>query len=405
MALMAAKNISMALTTMRSSRGRSFFTMFGVIIAVAAITTVVSVGNGIKTSVTQQANQYSKNVITVRPSKLGEQSGPLAALSASNITGTLTDNDAKAIAKVPHVSTTVPLVTVGSGAEGDSKYNAPVFAVSSDLPTVVNQELAFGAFFTSKDNGNNLAVLGSTAADKMFDQRVPLGRSFTIHGQQFIVAGVLSKFASTPFSGDANFNDAIFVPSGSAKSLAPNGANTYEILAKVDSSNHVDGADKQITSSLSKLHRGQQDFSVLSPTEVPAETASTFDLLSDLIVVAAIITLIVSGIGIMNVMLVSVTERVHEIGIRKAIGATNRQILMQFMTESVTLSLIGSLLGALLALVSCLFIHWFTTLTPQYDWAVAGLSCVAASIFGAIFGTLPALKAARKDPIAALRSE
>ncbi|MDB5169839.1 MAG: putative Efflux transporter, permease protein [Candidatus Saccharibacteria bacterium] len=404
MTFMLNKNIGMALHTMRSSRARSFLTMLGVIIAVAAVTSVVSIGNGIKSAVTEQTNQYSKNVLTIRPAQIGGTESSLATLTEANATASLTTKDVNTISKVPSVVDSVPLTIVAGSAQGDSSFNGVVFAVGGELSTVVNQELAFGAFFSSTDS-NNLAVLGATAADKMFDQRVPLGRSFTIRGQQFIVSGVLDKFASTPFTGSTNFNNAIFVPNAAVRSLAPNGAPVYEVLAKVDSDHSLTDADAAVAKALAKKHGGQHDFAVLTPAELAQATTSAFDLLTQLIVAAAIITLLVSGVGIMNVMLVSVTERIHEIGIRKAVGATNRQILNQFITEAAVLCVVGSILGAIFAFFVCLFLRIFTSLAPIYDWRAAGVACLAACGFGILFGALPALKAARKDPIAALRNE
>lgn len=403
MAIMIAKNVTMALNTMRASRGRSFLTMLGVIIAVAAITSIVSIGNGIKQTVMQQTNQYSKNVLTIRPSQVGGNEANF--VSGSTAVSALTSKDVDTISKVAHVSASVPLSVVAGGAKGDNPYTGVVFGVNTDLPTVVNQELAFGAYFTSRESSTNLAVLGATAADKMFDQRVPLGRSFTIRGQQFIVSGVLSKFASTPFSGNANFNNAIFISNAAANDLLPDGAPIYEVLAKVSDGQSIDSADTAISKALARSHGGQHDFAVLTPAELAQTSTSSFDLLTALTLAAAIITLLVSGVGIMNVMLVSVTERIHEIGIRKAVGATNRQILHQFVTEAATLCVVGSIIGAGVALIACVFIHLFTSITPQYDWRTAGLACLAAVAFGVLFGSLPALKAARKDPIAALRNE
>ncbi len=404
MTIMVNKNIAMALNTMRASRSRSFLTMLGVIIAVAAVTCVVSIGNGIKSAVIEQTNQYSKNVLTIRPTQVGGGSS-LSSLGETSATASLTTKDVNTISKVATVESSVPLTIVAGGAKGDNAFSGVVFAVSSDLPTVVNQELAFGAFFTSREENNNLAVLGSAAADKMFDQRVPLGRSFTVRGQQFIVAGVLSKFASTPFSGNANFNNAIFVSNSAIKSLTPNGAPVYEVLAKIDDDHSLKEADAAIDKALTKSHAGQHDFAVLTPAELAQTTTSSFDLLTELIVAAAVITLLVSGVGIMNVMLVSVTERIHEIGIRKAVGATNRQILNQFVTEAATLCVVGGIVGAIFAYAACIFLRLFTSLSPIYDWRAAILSCLAACGFGVLFGALPALKAARKDPIAALRNE
>lgn len=403
MAVMITKNIAMAVKTMRASRGRSFLTMLGVVIAVASVTSIVSIGNGIQSAITKQANQYSKNVVTVRPKSIN--GADLNGMGPAGVAASLTSKDATTIGKVPHVSSSVPLSVVGSAAMGDKHYNGTVFAVSSDLPTVLNQEIAFGGFFTTRDSSNSVAVLGATAADAMFDERVPLGRAFTIRGQQFIVGGVLSKFDSTPFTGGSNFNNAIFVPASAATALAPNGAPIYEILAKISDQKYLAEADSGIAKALAKSHSGQSDYNVLTPNELANETVPMFDLLAQFIIAAALITLLVSGIGIMNVMLVSVTERIHEIGIRKAVGATNRQILNQFVTEAATLCFVGSLIGVVVAYIVVLLLLIFTSLTPIYDVRVAVLACVAACIFGIIFGSLPAIKAARKDPIAALRSE
>ena len=160
MIIMVNKNIAMALNTMRASRSRSLLTMLGVIIAVAAVTSVVSIGNGIKSAVTEQTNQYSKNVLTIRPAQVGGDGSSLSSLGPNSATASLTTKDVNTVSKVASVESSVPLTIVAGAAKGDNSFNGVVFAVSSELPTVVNQELAFGAFFTSRDENNNLAVLG-----------------------------------------------------------------------------------------------------------------------------------------------------------------------------------------------------------------------------------------------------
>lgn len=400
MTIMLAKNIAMAWQTIRSSRGRSLLTMLGVVIAVAAVTSVISIGRGIQQAVVHQANQYSKNVITVRPARVG--SG-LAGLDTTVLTA-LTSHDADAINKLPQVSHVVSLQTVASSAQADASFHGPVFAANDELSNVLNQQLAYGAFYTSTESTNSIAVLGSDAASKLFSQRIPLGRSFTINGQQFIVGGVLDPYNTTPLAGGTNFNDAIFVPDASASQLAPNGAPIYEILAKIDNADHVQSADRAIQRVVAKAHHSGQAVQVLTPAELANQNADLFKLLASLVLAAAVITLLVSGVGIMNVMLVSVTERMHEIGIRKAVGATNRQILNQFVTEAAVLCVLGSVTGAVVSFVGLWLLGVFGGLTAAYDWLAAGLSCLAACVFGILFGMVPAVKAARKDPIAALRS-
>lgn len=401
---MFKRNLAMALATLRARRGRSLLTILGVVIAVAAVTMVISIGRGIQSSIATQASKYSGNVVTVRPAQIGEQTG-LAGLSSSTARAAITSKDVENIEKIPSVKSAVPLTVIGSEARGDKSFDGVVFAVSTDLPEVLNQQLAYGAYFTSKEENNNLAVLGSNAADKLFDQKVPLGRGFTIRGQQYIVSGVLENFASTPFASNSNFNSAIFVSAASVKEEIIKDAPIYELLARVNDEQNMDKADAVITKALAKEHGSRDDFKVLSPDELGGEDTALFGLLTKFIVAAALITLLVSGVGIMNVMLVSVTERVHEIGVRKAVGATNKQILAQFITEAVTLSISGSLLGVIVAFSGIWLIDVFSNLSPVYDWKAALLACAAACGFGVLFGSLPAIKAARKDPITALRSE
>lgn len=404
MSFMITKNIAMAINTIRTSRGRSFLTMLGVIVAVASVTTVVSVGRGIQGTLSKQTTTYSKGVLTIRPAQVGGDTNGISALANTGATVTLSDKDADAITKIPNIDAVVPMQVVAGQATGDSSFKGPVFAVSSDLPEVINQQIAFGAFFTSREDSNSVAVLGSAAADQIFDQKVPLGRSFTINGQQFIVAGVLAPFASTPFATDANFNNSIFVPSSAAQTLSASGNSYYQILAHVHNNKDIDETSRAVTKALNKVHHGDSNLDVLTPEQLAKRGTSGFNLIEQFIIAAAIITMIVSGIGIMNVMLVSVTERIHEIGIRKAVGATNQQIMGQFVTEAAALCLIGSVWGAILALVIVGLMRAFTNLQPVYDWRTAGISCLVACLFGLLFGTVPAVKAARKDPITALRS-
>lgn len=401
---MLKRNIDMALSTMRTRRMRSLLTILGVVIAVASVTIVISVGRGIQGSITQQTNKYSQNVITVRPAQVGDESG-LAALTAGTPRAAITNKDVSNIEKIESVKSVVPLTVVASEARGDRNFEGVIFAASNDLPEVLNQELAYGAFFTSREDNNNFAVLGADSAEKLFDQKVPLGRSFTIRNQSYIVSGVLDRYDSTPLASSTNFNNAVFVSQAATETLSKDGAPIYELLARVDSNQNISKADNAITDVLARAHGSRSDFKVLSPAELSNESTGTFSLLTDFIVIAALITLLVSGIGIMNVMLVSVTERIHEIGVRKAVGATNRQILAQFMTEAATLSVVGSLVGAIVAFIVVWLLDVFTSLTPVYDWRAAGLACAVSCLFGIVFGSLPAIKAARKDPISALRAD
>lgn len=397
-----------ALTTIRANRGRSFLTMFGVIVGVASVVTVVGIGEGVKHQLSKQIDQLGKNVLTIRPASLnGQQAGQsLTTLGSYVASGSLSEDDVHQVATAKNVQVSVPLSIVAGTPQGDNSYkNGPVLATTSNLPKVLSQSMAYGGFFANDDVNQDVAVLGQTAAEQLFNQDVPLGRSFTFRGQQFVVSGVFNQFAAAPFSNDIDFNKAIFIPDSAASQLVSTSPPLYEILAKVDNQNSLNTTATDITKRLLKTHGNQQDFSVLKPSQSLAASTAIFNTFTELIVGVAAISLFVGGIGIMNVMLVSVTERMHEIGVRKAVGATNRQILHQFIIEAATLSVLGAFIGIIVSLIIDVVLWITTSLSPVISWQIMILATVVAVFSGIIFGSFPAMRAARKDPIEALRSE
>jgi ABC-type antimicrobial peptide transport system permease subunit len=239
----------------------------------------------------------------------------------------------------------------------------------------------------------------------MFDVDVPLGHSFTFHGETFIVKGIFNTFSTTPLSQQADFNNAIFIPNDVAESLNKNTAPTYAILARSANNEKVDQVSNAVKQSLAKSRGSDKSFAVLTGDQNLETSDSVLNLLTRLIAGIAAISLLVGGVGIMNVMLVSVAERMHEIGIRKAIGATNRQILSQFVIESSVLTLTGGIIGIIVALIANVALRMFTNLKPAMSWEIVVVATVVSLLVGVIFGSVPAIKAARKDPIDALRSE
>jgi putative ABC transport system permease protein len=397
--------------SLRGAKWRNFWTMLGVIIGVASVITIVGIGEGIKQQITGQIHHLGKDLITVRPATIraagATANANLNLLSGVNITGSLRASDVTTIARTSGVSTTVPLSAVTSDIKGDNGAyrDGLVIGTTPDLPSLLNQSMAYGAFLVKEDIGVHAAVLGRHAADAMFNEDVPLGNEFTIHGEQFIVRGIFNDFAATPLSEEASFNNAIFIPYDVAQTLTGDTASTYEILAKPTHSNQTGQVVTALQQRLKRAHGGQADFQVLQQNQNLSASNSIVDLLTKLISGVAAISLLVGGIGIMNVMLVTVTERMHEIGIRKAIGATNRQILSQFIIESSVLSLIGGIIGIGLAFAIDLGLRLFTNLQPVISWQIVAIATGVSLAVGIIFGTIPALQAARKSPIDALRSQ
>jgi putative ABC transport system permease protein len=401
-----------AMDTVRRSKGRSFWTMVGIIIGVTSVISIVAIGEGIKQQVGVQLHQFGPNVITVRTAQLSTQSGgstssSFEALGGFSVTSPLTLNDINVVSRVKGVNASAPLTLVDGSVTGDyGSYNkGVVIGTSSQLPSLFNQSLEYGAFFNSSQMGSNVAVLGENIADKIFNEDVPLGRTFTFHNQQFIVVGIFNEFPSAPLSQQADFNDAVFIPNQIAEQLTNKTAPTYEIMARASNKKDVSSVAKKIKSALDTAHGGSSGFSVLTGNQNLVVNNNILDLLTHLIAGVAGISLLVAGIGIMNVMLVSVAERVREIGIKKAVGATNRQILNQFVMEAVLISFIGGLIGIALSYLIDLILRLLTSLRPDITWQIVIIAAGVSLFEGIFFGSIPAIKAARKDPIDALRAE
>ncbi|HEX7368291.1 MAG TPA: ABC transporter permease, partial [Candidatus Saccharimonadales bacterium] len=401
-------SIKTAATTLRSNKGRSLLTMLGIIIGVGSVITVASIGQGVKEQVSQQIDHYGKDMITVRPGQATTSSvGSLKLFTTLQTSGDLSAKDLKTVSATQGVDMAAPLAIIGGQVHAErGAYKAgPVVATGDDFASIVNQGLAYGSFFSSNDNTQNLAVLGANAANAMFNQEVPLGETFTFRGQQFTVRGILNSFGSAPLSADIDFDNAIFIPYDDSQTLTNNTDSIYEILAKPRDSAQADAVTARVQTNLAKLHGYSHAVTVLKQSDSLAATTSVLDTLTELVTGVAAISLLVGGVGIMNVMLVSVAERMHEIGIRKAVGATNRQILSEFMAEALLLSVVGVIIGILVALAANVVLRVLTSLTPTFDWQAMIVAGSVSIVVGILFGTVPALKAARKDPITALRNE
>lgn len=405
-------HLKAGIDAVRNAKMRSFWTMLGVIIGVASVITIVSIGEGVKDQISGQIHHFGDNLITVRPAQLHTTSDSgnteLNILSGLNITAPLTAKDVGAVKRTSGVNASAPLtITTGSVKSENKTYkDGFVIGTTGDLPKLINQSLAYGAFIDdSEDTGANVAVLGQHTVDTMFDVDVPLGHRFTFHGEEFIVKGIFNKFSSTPLSQQADFNNAIFIPNDVAERLNNNTAPTYAILARASNDKSSAEVAKSVKESLNKSRGTSSSFLVLTGDENLEPSDSVLNLLTRLIAGIAAISLLVGGVGIMNVMLVSVAERMHEIGIRKAIGATNRQILSQFVVESSVLTLTGGIIGIVLAILTDVVLRLTTNLKPAMNWQIVAIATAVSLLVGIIFGTVPALKAARKDPIDALRSD
>jgi putative ABC transport system permease protein len=405
-------SIRIALRALKVNRTRSALTMLGIIIGVAAVIAMVGVGAGATTRIQDQIQSIGANLIMVLPGSISSNGVRLG----SGMMATLTEDDAKAIAKeCPSVAAVAPTVrgTVQI-VNGNNNWATSAQGVTPDYMTIRDYTMMSGEFFTTQDvdGAAKVAVLGETVAQNLFGDGDPTGQVVIIKNVPFIVSGVITPKGQSPSGQDQD--DVILLPISTAKQkvLGANKANAKAVSSLMVQSSGpqtMDQAQQELTSLLRERHRIQpgedDDFSVRNLAEVFAAQETSAQVMSILLGAIASVSLIVGGIGIMNIMLVSVTERTREIGLRQAVGAKTRDILSQFLVEAVTLSLLGGIIGIIVGLTASLLISHFAQWSTQVSLMSILMAFVFSALVGVFFGYYPARKAAYMDPIDALRYE
>jgi putative ABC transport system permease protein len=405
-------SIRIALRALRVNSARSGLTMLGIIIGVAAVIAMVGVGAGATARIQQQIQSIGSNLIMVLPGSISSNGVRLG----SGGVATLTEDDAKAIAaECSSVAAVVP--TVRGGVQvvyGNSNWATTAQGVTPDYMIIRDSTMMSGEFFTTQDvdAAAKSAVLGETVAQNLFGDSDPTGQVVIIKNVPFTVTGVLTPKGQSPSGQDQD--DIILLPISTAKQkvLGGNRANAKAVanlMVQAIAPQAMDQAIQEMTVLLRERHRilssEDDDFTVRNLTEVFAAQETSAQVMSILLGAIASVSLIVGGIGIMNIMLVSVTERTREIGLRLSVGARTRDILSQFLVEAVTLSVLGGIIGIAVGLTASLLISHFA----QWSTQVSPMSILMAFLFSALvgvfFGYYPARKAAFLDPIDALRYE
>ena len=397
--------VRLALARLRSSRLRAALTMLGVIIGVASVVALVAVGQGATRGITTQLQSLGTNLLTINPGSATSFGTRGAAGSAT----TLTLEDAAAVGAIPGVAAVAPEVSTQQlVVAGTLNTTTSIVGTSPAYATVHNDTIWQGRFLTapSGDLGLRVAVLGSTTATDLGLGANAVGRDISIGGIPFRVIGILQSKGG---SGPLNQDDMILVPLGAVKTHFVSGDTVRSIAVSVATAGQMDLVKAEITTTLKSRHglgaADTADFNVFDQAQLLTTVNSITGLLTVLLGGIASISLVVGGIGIMNIMLVSVRERTREIGIRKAIGARGRDILLQFLIEALVLSLLGGLIGIVLGLGATAVIGAIA----GWGFAFSPITLVVAVLFslavGVVFGVWPARQAARLDPITALRYE
>ena len=400
-------NFKIAFNSIFSNKARSFLTVLGVIIGVGSVVLMLAIGEGAKNSVSKMIESFGTNVIFVVPGKIekGKSFNPVATVGEN----TLTNKDVEDIQKkADKIKDVTPISLLGGSLVYNKQIASSAIMVSSTpaLADAMNGELGGGRYINDDDinNKSKVVVIGSAVKDELFSDQDPVGKKVTFRDTTLEIIGYTKKKEQNFQFGGFSFAGFSTMPRTTAIDITKSD-QIFRIICKADSNQNVDAAVSQIKSTILDNHKGTEDFSVLTQDDILGIAKDILDLLTILVASIAAISLIVGGIGIMNMMLVTVTERTREIGIRKAVGAKNSDILIQFMIEAIVVSFMGGLLGVLLAFAASFAVDRFTPLSPVIDLNFILIAFSISFIVGVIFGLAPAIRASRKDPIESLRYE
>ncbi len=398
--------LKIAFRGLRVNKMRSALTMLGIIIGVAAVITMLAVGEGAKQSLAQSIASLGSNMILVIP---GSTTSGGARMGTGNTT-TLVPEDAQALTSESAIDSAAPLVRgTGQVVFQDRNWSTSIMGTTEDYEFVREWPVSKGRFIIKQDVDGRTknCLVGQTVVDEIFGDEDPIGKIIRIKQVPFTVVGVLEKKGQSPSGQDQD--DTVLVPLSTAMSRLFGITSVHAIMVKGKSNDQMDRAVDQVTALLRQRHKitegEDDDFSVRNLSEMLATAEAQTRIMAILLGSVASVSLLVGGIGIMNIMLVSVTERTREIGIRMAVGAKEKDILLQFLVEAVVLSLIGGIIGIMLGVGLSTAVAMFSQFKTSVSLYSVLLSFLFSAAVGIFFGFYPAKKAAGMDPISALRYE
>ena len=401
------QSVLSALEALAANKMRALLTMLGIIIGVGAVIVVIAIGQGARAQVTSQLSRLGTNMVTIQPGS----ATPGGVATGLGGRPTLTAADVQAIQQnVSHITAISPVVNGQAQViAGSANWNTRIQGVFPSYASIGDYQVSTGAFFTQddEDSGAAVAVIGQTVATNLFPGgQNPVGQQVRIRNVVFQVVGVLATKGNNGFQDQ---DDIVLIPFSAAQRRLFGTTNVQQIQLQVDQTQNIKGVIDDATQALRQSHKlaasAANDFSIRNQQQFVNTVEQSSQTLTTLLAAVAAVSLLVGGIGIMNIMLVSVTERTREIGIRVAIGARARDVLLQFLVEATTLSAVGGVIGIVGGVAASFVVSrvagWSTLVAPESVVLAFGF----AAFIGVFFGFYPARKAARLDPIVALRHE
>jgi putative ABC transport system permease protein len=403
---MIGQHNRMAINSLRNNKVRTILTLLGIIIGITSVTTIIGLGEGVKRQVNQQVTDLGSNLVSIVPGRnnTGLDLNTNDFFGTTGTTARLSEADLAAIKKLSNVKTAEGIMQLdGSISRDGNQKSIKVLAVDENYLDVTKQKISNGQFFGGDLENNTTVILADNIASSLFGSEDPIGSSVKIRNTNFTVVGVLAT--DKGFNFGRPINDLVLIPQPAGKQLNQDVLQFQQISVAMQNPDKTRETASAIRSTLLKNHGGEEDFTITTQGELASSTDTLFKAVTTFTAAVASISLIVGGIGVMNIMLVTVTERTKEIGIRKALGATRTQIMMQFLIEALWIALAGGFIGIILSLLIGLLIKSQTSIQPAADPWILLLAATVSLAVGIIFGTWPAIRAARKDPIEALRYE
>ena len=401
-----ASHIQNALESLAANRMRTFLTILGVLVGIASMTIIFALSGGLGQMIVDQVDDQGGAIVVIRPKEPGiNNKNIISSLATSKAftKSSITEQDVTNASKAKDVLAASPIAVFSSDLKSANEtITGNILATSPDLEKIVNLKLADGQFITNTSGANN-TVIGHQMAVDLFGTSQAIGQNIYIKGQPFLVVGVLEKQKNSIDFSNVDFDNVAIINFSAGKILNQDTIQIQQINVKVNSINNLASTDEDIRKVVAEAHKDNDDFEVLSGDKISHPANQFIEIITMVLTLVASVSLVVGGIGIMNIMLVNVSERTREIGIRKALGANNSQIMLQFLTESMIISLTGGLFGYIAGYSFSYGLSLFLPFTPLLSWQIALIVGGISIIVGVFFGIYPAFKASKKDPIESLR--